>query len=125
MCYVRFFIVTAVGLLLDISLAWLLVRYVGLPLTLAAACGFMTAVAFNYLLHEIWTFARAGKGISLNRARQFLAVQGLALMIRLSFISLLEHASTVGSNELIVLGLSSILTFGITLLTSTRSIFRS
>lgn len=124
MWFFRFFVVAAVGVLLDITLAWLLVRYVGLSLTPAAACGFITAAVANYFMHETWTFSRAGQAISLKRAWQYLTMQGLTLVIRLLLVGLLDHAIAIDNKELIVLGLSNMVTLGINFLIGVRLIFR-
>jgi putative flippase GtrA len=52
----RFLAVLVIGLVVDVTVAWSASYFLGIPLWLAAAAGFLVAAALNYLLHEVWTF---------------------------------------------------------------------
>ena len=52
----RFLTVAVAGVIVDIALSWALATQAGVPLWIAAACGFLTAAAMNYAFHELWTF---------------------------------------------------------------------
>ncbi|WP_310530494.1 GtrA family protein [Novosphingobium sp.] len=83
----RYFLVVALGLGLDVGLAWVLSHVFGLPLLLCAALGFLAGVAVNYLLFEMWVFAtRRLSWVRLGKA--YLAAQG-ALLARLVSVWLL------------------------------------
>lgn len=52
----RFLAVVVIGLVVDVTVAWCVSYFLGIPLWFAAAAGFVVAAALNYLLHEVWTF---------------------------------------------------------------------
>ncbi|EIZ79017.1 hypothetical protein WSK_2562 [Novosphingobium sp. Rr 2-17] len=84
---VRFGLVSVVGLAIDLSTGWLLLKLAGLPLVIAAGCGFMAGAIANYALHELWTF---GSGeVSARRGAQYLAVLAVVLAARLSAAAVL------------------------------------
>ena len=79
------------GLAVDFAMAWFAAARVGLPLPIAAAAGFSLAAAFNYLLHELWTFRFQGARMSPLRGAGYLAVVLIALIVRIGMVTLLER----------------------------------
>lgn len=86
---VRFGVVAVAGLVVDLSIAWALAALAGVPLPLAALAGFLCAAAFNYLLHEVWTFGGGGSP-SAGRGALYLLVLGLTLGVRVGSVAALE-----------------------------------
>lgn len=82
----RFAVVTALGLGIDLSIAWVLAARLGLALPLAALAGFLVAAAFNYVLHEFWTFGGKDSRLSPTRGLAYLAGLGLTLATRLAVV---------------------------------------
>lgn len=90
---VRFFAVAVAGLILDLAVAWSAAHFLGLPLWLAAAIGFLVAAGMNYVLHELWTFQGGAQRLSGARALRYalalaatlaarvLTVAGLAVIV--------------------------------------------
>lgn len=83
----RYFLVVALGLGLDVGLAWVLNHLFALPLLICAGLGFLAGVAANYVLFEMWVFAT--RRLSWARlGKAYLAAQG-ALLARLVSVWLL------------------------------------
>jgi putative flippase GtrA len=87
---VRFTLVAIGGVILDLSIAYVLAVGVGLPLWLAATAGFMVAALANYIAHELWTFGAAGGRVSARRAAQYLSASALTLVARIMMVFLLR-----------------------------------
>jgi putative flippase GtrA len=88
---IRFFCVSASGVVLDIAIAYAVVSLLGAPLLLAATVGFMVAALGNYILHEVWTFRRAEAAkISSTRALYYLVSSGVTLLCRLAAVAWLS-----------------------------------
>ncbi len=77
------------GALVDLGGSFALATWAGLPLQLAAAIGFCTALALNYLLFEFWAFAGRHSSISLMRIAKTVAAALVALGVRLVVITAL------------------------------------
>lgn len=88
---VRFFVVSVAGVVLDLSIAWALATALGVPLWLAAIAGFATAATANYAAHELWTFRRAGHGLSTRRAGQYVGASAATLATRLVAVEALRR----------------------------------
>jgi len=85
----RFFIVTVLGVVLDIAIAYGLHELAGLPLALAAVIGFMCAASANYILHQLWSFQSSSGRLSASRAAKYGLVAGLTLVARVSVVAML------------------------------------
>ena len=85
----RFFFVALAGLVLDVSLAWLLIAALGAPDPLAAAAGFSSATVFNYFAHQFWTFRSGHRAASLRRFIGFSAVVTGSFLVRLGVLHIL------------------------------------
>lgn len=85
----RFFVVTVLGVLLDIGIAYGLHEFARVTLTLAASIGFVCAASANYVLHQIWSFGGGAHSLSIGRAVKYGMVAGLTLLVRLGVVSLL------------------------------------
>lgn len=87
---VRFFVVTVLGVILDLAIAFALHQWAGMPLWLAAAIGFTLAAGTNYVIHQTWSF-RSGP-LSLRRAGLYALVAMVTLAVRVGIVALLESA---------------------------------
>ena len=92
----RFTTVAVAGVILDIAVAFLLARYVGLPLWLSAVAGFASAMLANYAAHELWTFRTSARRFSLQRAVQYAAASMVTLLTRLLAIAVLGRLTGTG-----------------------------
>lgn len=122
--FLRFTVVLVVGLAVDISLAWWLSAVVGVNLVLAAAVGFVAGAAFNYLLHEFWTFRRVERRLSVARMVRYSAALGATLATRLAVVYVLLQILKAKQSELAILLLATILSFGVNYLASKHYVFK-
>jgi putative flippase GtrA len=86
---VRFFVVTVLGVILDLAIAFALHQWAGVPLWLAAATGFTLAASANYVIHQSWSF-RSGP-LSLRRAGLYALVALATLAVRVAIVALLDR----------------------------------
>lgn len=86
----RFLVVTVLGVILDLAIAFGLHTGAGVPLWLAAAIGFTLAAGANYVIHQIWSF-RSGP-LSLRRAGLYALVALVTLAVRVAIVAVLERA---------------------------------
>lgn len=87
--FVKFAIVGAIGMVVDLTVLTVSREILGLPLTLAVALGFSIAVINNFTLNRFWTFPESRARPIASQLVQFTAVNLIGLAI----------------NEVIVLGL--------------------
>lgn len=85
----RYGAVAVLGLGVDVGIGYAAHRYLGLPLIVGAAAGFLTGVAVNYILFEVWVF-RSGRMSWARLGKAYVAAQG-ALLVRLACVWLLGH----------------------------------
>lgn len=113
---VRFGLVAVAGLVVDLAAGWSLATYAGLPLALAAFVGFCTGAAFNYLLHERWTF---GSGAVSARRGSLYALALLATVAaRVGTVTLLEATALPAAADrlpvlLLATGVSFLVNYGL------------
>ncbi|WP_136637808.1 GtrA family protein [Pseudooceanicola onchidii] len=88
---IRFFIVSLVGVLIDIGIAWFLSVTLALPLWFCAAIGFTLAAVSNYALHESWTFRQQNAKLSGRRGVQYFGAALTTLLMRLAVVAALER----------------------------------
>lgn len=88
--FLRFFCVTVLGLVIDIAIALALAELVGVPLWLAATCGFVIAALANYAMHQLWSFQAGSRRLSAARAAKYGAVALLTLAVRVAIVAQLE-----------------------------------
>ncbi|MEE4155027.1 MAG: GtrA family protein [Erythrobacter sp.] len=88
--FLRFFCVTVIGLVLDITIAFSLAELAGLPLWLAATCGFVVAALANYAMHQLWSFRTGPRRLSALRAAKYGGVALLTLAVRVAIVAWLE-----------------------------------
>lgn len=121
---VRFGIVAVAGLGIDLAIAWSLAAFAGLALPVAATIGFGGGAAFNYVLHERWTF---GPGqVSAKRSSLYALTVMATLAVRVGTVALLEatllpHAQ----HRLAVLLLATGVSFVVNYLLSRTLVFRT
>lgn len=117
----RYAAVVVVGAGIDLVAALILARLVGLPLTVAAACGFATALCANYLLFEFWAFRRGRSHFSPHRFAGTILAAGLALAVRLVVIHLLGPGfggDTIGDAFVLLCGMGASLAVNYLLVTA-------
>lgn len=87
----RFFAVTVLGVILDLSIAFALHTWAGVPLWLAAATGFTLAAAVNYVIHQSWSFGGGLASLSARRAVLYGGVALVTLGVRVGIVALLDR----------------------------------
>jgi putative flippase GtrA len=122
---VRFTGVAVAGLCVDLGLAWTLAEGAGLALTVSAAAGFAAGAAFNYLLHEVWTFRAGARRLSAARAMRYAGALGLTLAARLAAVAALEGVMSGPGAGISILGLAAGVSFGVNYLASRFLVFRA
>ena len=85
----RFFLVTVLGVVIDLAIAFALHTGLGVPLWIAAAIGFTLAASANYVIHQTWSF-RSGP-LSLGRAGAYALVALATLAVRVGIVALLDR----------------------------------
>lgn len=90
--FIKFAIVGAIGMVVDLTVLTISREILGLPLTLAVALGFSLAVVNNFTLNRFWTFPESRNRPIASQLVQFTVVNLIGLAI----------------NEVIVLGLHPI-----------------
>ncbi|OSQ34514.1 GtrA family protein [Thalassospira sp. MCCC 1A01428] len=123
--FLRFAIVAVAGLVMDILLAWGLSSVFGLNLVFAAAAGFVVGAAFNYMLHEFWTFRRADCQLSTRRMLLYCGALGVTLATRLTVVYWLSQILNAVRDDLAILLLATVMSFGVNYLVSKFFVFRS
>jgi putative flippase GtrA len=96
--FIRFGMVSVVGVVLDLGIAWTLSHLAGVSLTLSALCGFTVAAAFNYVLHELWTFGKASS-LSARRSGLYLLSLAVTLAVRLSAVASIQYLFGLGRGQ--------------------------
>lgn len=87
----RFFAVTVLGVILDLTIAFALHTWAGVPLWLAAATGFTLAAAANYVIHQSWSFGGGLASLSAWRAVLYGGVALVTLGVRVGIVALLDR----------------------------------
>lgn len=85
----RFLAVAVLGLIIDLAVAWSAARFLGMPLWLAAALGFVVAASLNYVLHELWTFRDGPQKLSTGRSARYAIALAATLGVRVAVVALL------------------------------------
>ncbi len=88
----RFFIVTVLGVMIDLAIAFGLHTGLGVPLWLAAAIGFTLAASANYVIHQTWSFQSGPRNLSARRAGLYALVALATLAVRVAIVVLLDRA---------------------------------
>ena len=88
----RFFVVTVLGVVIDLAIAFALHTGLGVPLWLAAAIGFTLAASANYVIHQTWSFQRGPRKLSARRAGLYALVALATLAVRIAIVALLARA---------------------------------
>jgi putative flippase GtrA len=89
---VRFFVVTVLGVIIDLAIAFALHTFAGVPLWLAAAIGFTLAASANYVIHQTWSFGGGRDSLSARRAALYGGVALVTLAVRVGIVAGLERA---------------------------------
>ena len=123
--FIRFFLVAAVGLLIDTAVAWLLHSQFEVLLTLSSAIGFLIAAAINYVMHEIWTFRGGQRTLSTHRALSYIGVLGITLILRIAAVHLLQIILSSGAYALLILIIAAGTSFTVNFIASKILVFKS
>lgn len=115
----RFGLVAAIGLVVDLAVASALAAGTGLALPLAAACGFCAGAVFNYVVNLHWTFAAARPSGGARRLAAYVLTLAATLLVRVTMVALLEPLAGQGAwGALGVLvaatGVSFVVNYGLT-----------
>lgn len=114
--FVRFFVASAAGLVVDIAAAYALHSVLRLPLPEAASLSLLIAAACMYFVHEFWTFRSAARAISPVRmaATVISAVVGLFVRLIMLYVSssLLDFGNRLALLQLgVATGMSFLVNF--------------
>ena len=121
---IRFFLVSLVGLGVDIGIAWALIAFAGASDPVAALVGFSIATVTNYFGHEFWTFIKGEQRASLRRFMAFAGVVVFTLVVRLVVLDFLgPWLPGSGLNAPIRLGLAATASFFVSFLMSRFLVF--
>ncbi|MEM6585354.1 MAG: GtrA family protein [Pseudomonadota bacterium] len=101
---IRFFGITLLGVVIDIAIAWALHTYAGVPLWIAATCGFVLTALGNYIGHQKWTFQTGSNSLSVKRGIKYGAVALITLGVRVLSVAILERVWEGGVALLILIG---------------------
>lgn len=127
--FLRFLLVSVLGLGVDLALAWGLAALAGLPLPAAAAAGFLAGALLNYLLHEFWTFrdARAPARLSARRGGLYALTLAATLGMRVAAVALLDRLlpGAGGLRDITVLAAATGLSFLVNYGLSRHVVFRT
>jgi putative flippase GtrA len=121
---IRFFLISLMGLGIDIGVAWALIAFGGAPDPVAAVVGFSIATVTNYFGHQFWTFRNGERRASLGRFMAFAGVVLSALAVRLlvlDWVGPLLPGS--GLTVPIRLGLAAVASFFVSFLMSKFLVF--
>lgn len=120
----RFTLVVILGLLIDLVIAYVFSVQIGLPLSISAIFGFISAAFFNYILHELWTFQDGEKQLSKKRVGRYLFALLVTLSIRLIMIEILSRIFDPKGLELMILIAATGVSFIANYLVSKFMVFR-
>ncbi|MCG6206878.1 GtrA family protein [Rhodopseudomonas sp. HC1] len=122
----RFGIVSAIGLGFDLSTAWALAVFAGIPLAGAASVGVLVGAIVNYLLHETWTFRSNGGRLSGRRWLLYMATLAVTLLVRAGVIAVLQLFVLTGAgHEFTTLSIAIGTSFAVNYLLSKYLVFRA
>lgn len=79
--FIKFAIVGAIGMVVDLTVLTFSKEILGLPLTLAVALGFSIAVINNFMLNRFWTFPESRNRPIASQLVQFTVVNLIGLAI--------------------------------------------
>jgi putative flippase GtrA len=86
----RFFLVTLMGVILDIGIAYTLSQGFGVTLWIAATIGFVIAASINYVVHQLWSFQEGSRRLSVVRAGKYAGVAFVTLAARVAVVAMLD-----------------------------------
>ncbi|MDP2258242.1 MAG: GtrA family protein [Caulobacter sp.] len=124
--FIRFGLVSVLGLCVDLAVAWSLASLLPVPLPIAALGGFLAGAALNYGLHEVWTFASRDRRPSVGRGGLYLLALGITLGVRVASVAALEtFVFPAPEQALAALVMATGLSFVVNYLLSKYVVFRS
>lgn len=122
--FMRFFLVAATGLIIDIAVAWSCIVIAGFSDPAAASCGLLVGMIFNYFLHLGWTFRDHQQRASVSHFLQFGAAVGVTLVVRIIVLEIIRQAGwqTI-LHPVIRLGISAAVAFALSYIICRKLIF--
>ena len=120
--FMRFFLISVLGVLLDIATAYALHLIFNVDLWFAACVGFLFASLFNYTLHKRWSFSLENKSFSAKRLINYFTLMVFILFIRIFVVKMIAEFF---SDRYVILVLSSatVITFLVNYFVSKTFIF--
>ncbi len=79
--FLKFAIVGAIGMVVDLTTMTIAHEWLGLPLTLAVAVGFTVAVVSNFTWNRLWTFPESRQRAISSQLLQFFIINAIGLGI--------------------------------------------
>jgi|GEM_PF-391607 len=120
----RFTGVAVAGLVVDLMAAWFLVANGIVSLPVAAVFGFVAGAAFNYLLHELWTFQSGARALSIRRALYFGGATLATLAVRVVAVLFLAWVVGIEGFEIVILFAAAMVSFTVNFVLSKSFVFR-
>lgn len=119
-----YFFVALAGLLLDLAVAWGGHALGGLPLPLAAVCGFAAATVLNFGLNRVWTFMDRNVPLNLTGFLRHLVSVLASLGVRLLCLVTLQRVLPAFlQHALVLLVLAAGVSFAFNYLLASRWVF--
>ena len=121
--FLRFVIVSVVGVVVDLGMSWAL-AHAGVPLWVAAVAGFAVAATLNYVLHRRWTFGGVQAGPERARVIRYLGALGLTLGARLVAVFTLGAVLGPQAHPMAILLPSVAFSFAVSFIATKFMVFR-
>lgn len=122
--FIRFFLTSTIGLLIDTTIAWLLFSKLAVSLPISSCIGFFVAALFNYVVHTAWTFRSSEHYLSILGALNYTIFLLIIMTIRASAVYLLQISLSKGTHALLILILATTISFIINFIVSKTFIFK-
>jgi putative flippase GtrA len=84
--YFQFITVGGIGVIINISLLYLITEFIGIHYMLSEAIAFLIATIHNYLLNKTWTFKEKLQEDPFKKFIQYLLVSIVGLMVNLTVL---------------------------------------
>ena len=81
--YFKFIIVGGIGVVINLTILFLLTEFLGIYYIVSEIIAFITAIIHNYSINKIWTFKERLKDESLKKFSQYFLISLIGLVINL------------------------------------------
>lgn len=121
--FLRFGVVQAVGMVVDIAVAVGLVSFLAFNGVIAAATGFLTGGAINYCGHNLFSYTHTDRAsITLRGYVHYMAAVSFSLLVRLVVVGLLDYLTAIPFWLVMIIGVG--VSFMLTYVSATLWVFR-